>query len=411
MSDIHIGAFRQPVLQNLVLKAFNEAMDICLHRKVDFIVVSGDLFDSNIPDMALVNSAVKKMREVKESGAAFYVIYGSHDFSPTQTSIVDILESAGLFAKVTKGKIDEGKLKLQFTTDDRTKAKLCGISGRRLGIDKEYFEILDRESLEREEGFKIFALHGALSEYKPKYLAQAESLPVSLLPRAFAYYAGGHIHEKFLGKEHGYNVAYPGALFGADYADLERSAREQERGFFIVNFSERIENIEFVPISVCSYDLSEYDADGKNSVKVQNELMEIVSGTEPEGKLLLLRVAGEMSGGKTSDIDFQQMKRMLKEKGALEVLINYQKLTSKEYTDVKFAGEDIHQIEERLFKENIGTVKVSDQKLKGESGIKLSRDILNVLKQPKVENEAKSTYEERITTETIDGLMIREAFE
>ena len=177
------------------------------------------------------------------------------------------------------------------------------------------------------------------------------------------------------------------------------------------NHSERIENIEFVPISVCRYDLSEYDADGKNSVKVQSELMEIVNGTEPEGKLLLLKVAGEMSGGKTSDIDFQQMKRLLKQKGALEVFINYQKLTSKEYTDVKVAGEDIYQIEERLFKENIGTVKVSDPKLKGESGIKLSRDILNVLKHPRIENEAKNTYEERITTETIDGLRIREAFE
>src|SRR3989449_5664940 len=151
LSDIHVGAFRQPVLQNLVLEAFNKAMDVCMKRNVDFVVVSGDLFDSNIPDMALVNSAVKKMREVNERGIQFYVIYGSHDFSPTQTSIVDILESAGLFTKVTKGKTEEdGKLRLEFTTDERTKAKICGISGRRLGIQKEFFEILDRGSLEME---------------------------------------------------------------------------------------------------------------------------------------------------------------------------------------------------------------------------------------------------------------------
>ena len=65
LSDIHIGAFRQPILQNLLLNSFNEAMDVCMQRNVDFVVVSGDLFDSNIPDMALVNSSVKKMREVK----------------------------------------------------------------------------------------------------------------------------------------------------------------------------------------------------------------------------------------------------------------------------------------------------------------------------------------------------------
>ena len=91
LSDVHVGAFRQPSLQKLVLDAFNSALDVCLEKKVDFIVVSGDLFDSNIPDMGLVNAAVKKMREVREKSIPFYVIYGSHDFSPTQTSIVDIL--------------------------------------------------------------------------------------------------------------------------------------------------------------------------------------------------------------------------------------------------------------------------------------------------------------------------------
>jgi exonuclease SbcD len=138
LADIHIGAFRQPVLQNLIIDAFNKAMDICLERQVDFIIISGDLFDSNIPDMSLLNSAVKKMGEVRDKGIPFYVIYGSHDFSPTQTSIIDILQSANLFTKVTEGKMEEGKLKLEFTTDERTKAKLCGISGRRRGIEREY---------------------------------------------------------------------------------------------------------------------------------------------------------------------------------------------------------------------------------------------------------------------------------
>ena len=237
LSDIHIGAFRQPALQDLVLKAFTDAMDLCLQRKVDFIVISGDLFDSNIPDMGLLNSAVRKMGEVRGAGIRFYVIYGSHDFSPTQTSIVDILESAGLFTKVTKGRIEDGELRLDFTTDKATKAKLCGISGRRRGIDSEYFEILDRKRLEREDGFKIFLLHGALSEYKSEDLAEAESMPISNLPKGFAYYAAGHIHEKFQAKEHGLLINYPGTLFGADFTDIEKSANGLERGFFIVNFS------------------------------------------------------------------------------------------------------------------------------------------------------------------------------
>jgi exonuclease SbcD len=253
-------------------------------------------------------------------------------------------------------------------------------------------------------------LHGALSEYKSKDLVDAESMSVSNLPRGFAYYAGGHIHEKLLTSEHGYNVAYPGTLFGTDFTDLERSAKGQERGFFLVDFSDKVESVEFVPISVCGYDLREHNANGKNSVTVQNDLSTIVQSIEPEGKIILLKVAGEMSGGKTSDVDFQQFKRLLKERGALEVLPNYHRLSSKEYTPFEVTGEDIHEIEERLFKENIGTVKVSDPKLKGEPGIKLSQDVLRVLEQGRPENEGKTSYEGRITSETIEALGIKEDF-
>ena len=410
VSDLHIGAFRLPLLQSLVLEAFNKAMDICIDREVDFVVVSGDLFDSNIPDMGLVNAAVRKMSEVREKGIRLYVIYGSHDFSPTQTSIVDILESAGLFTKVTKSKMDGGRLKLEFTVDQRSKAKLCGISGRRLGIEKEYYDILDRQSLEEEPGFKIFVLHGALTEFRPKRLAQMESLPLSLLPRGFAYYAGGHVHERIEGIEQGYTVAYPGPLFGADYSDLESSAMGLERGFFIVDFSDKVEDIEFVPVKVCEYEMKEYDAEGRNSVKAQSDLQEIVNNSTARGKLFLLKVAGEMSGGKTSDIDFQRLKNTLKDRGALEVFINHTKLASKDYTAVRVAGGDVHDIEEALFREKLGTINVLNPRLKGEAGVRLSKDTLKVWTQPRLENEEKGTYDRRIAEETLETLRLEEAF-
>jgi exonuclease SbcD len=411
LADTHIGAFRHPVLQDLALRTFAKAMDISIERAVDFIIVSGDLFDSNLPDMALANSAVKKIKEVTTKGIQFYVVYGSHDFSPTQTSIVDLIESAGLFRKVTKGKMIDGKLQLDFLVDERTKAKLCGISGRRLGIDKEYYAILDRASLEKEEGFKIFVMHCAVSEYKPKYTIESESIPLSSLPKNFAYYAGGHIHEKLLSNEYGYNLAYPGTLFGADYRDLETTAKGQERGFFIVDFSTRVDKVEFVPISDCTYESIEYDAQGKTATKVQEDLLKTAEKDKrPSNRLVLLKVAGEMSGGKTSEIDFQRIKKTLKDNSALEVLLNYQRLTSKEYSAIRVAsmGEEVHKIEERLFKENIGAVKVSNPKLKGDQGVLVSRNLLGVLKQAKKDNETKGSYETRITDAAVDALGLQD---
>ena len=82
MSDIHIGAFRQPELRKLVLDAFAEAIDRCISEKVSFVILAGDIFDSNIPDLASVRRAAEKMREAIDSGIRFYANYGSHDFSP-----------------------------------------------------------------------------------------------------------------------------------------------------------------------------------------------------------------------------------------------------------------------------------------------------------------------------------------
>lgn len=183
IADCHIGANRDPTLEKLELAAFCKALDKCIEEKVDFVLISGDLFHANLPDMGVANEAVKKMKQVKDADIPVYVIYGSHDYSPNGTSIIDILESTGLIKKIVKGEDVDGKLKLEVFTDPKTKAKLVGISGRKAGLEKNYFEILDREHLEKQEGFKIFAFHSAISELKPEILAQMESIQFPCFPK------------------------------------------------------------------------------------------------------------------------------------------------------------------------------------------------------------------------------------
>src|SRR5665647_3981881 len=88
MADVHLGANRHGKMAELEIGAFERAMDICITRKVDFIVISRDLFHVGVPsDLDTVSQAVAKMREVTEKGIPIYAIYGSHDYTPTSTSI------------------------------------------------------------------------------------------------------------------------------------------------------------------------------------------------------------------------------------------------------------------------------------------------------------------------------------
>ncbi|MGQ9721556.1 MAG: DNA repair exonuclease [Candidatus Jordarchaeum sp.] len=411
ISDCHLGSNRDPFLRNLELSAFHRALDECMKRKVDFIIITGDLFHSNIPDLGVVNSAVKKMNEVVGQNIPIYVIYGSHDYSPNETSIVDILSSADLFKKVVRGEIEDEKLKLHFFTDPKTGVKIVGISARRLGLEKRYFEMLDRESLEKEPGFKIFAFHSGITELKPKHLTQMESIPISYLPKGFNYYAGGHIHQYTKRKFEEYGlIAYPGTIFAGYPRDLEDNAKGIKRGFLIIFFNSEIEKVEFVEIPGPEYNLFEYDATGKNSAKVRDELLVKAGEISAEKKIVLLKVGGEMSGGNTSDIDFLKVRNTLLQRGAQYVSINRHGLTTRDYETVRPMGEDIGEIERNIFKENIGAVKVSVESLRGETGAKIAAELLTVLRQNQKVGETKKDYEVRVLKQAVNLLKLEEAF-
>jgi len=399
-------------MEKLEVETFSRAMDICIERKVDFILICGDLFHVGIPDLAVVKEAVTKMREVREDGIPIYAIYGSHDYTPTGTSIIDIIESAGLLVNVVKGRVDEGKLKLDFVQDERTRAKLVGISARKIGLESKYYEILDRDILEREEGFKIFAFHSGLDEFKPDYLSQMETVPISFFPRGFDYYAGGHIHDRSENNLPGYErVVFPGPLFTGYARDLERTAKGEKRGFYIVGFDDKITGLEFVEIRLVNGVYFGYDVTGQNSLQAQKDLKEKISQLDVKGKMVVLRIRGELSGGKTSDMNFPNLQEMLLQGGAVYVHLNRFGLTSREYTAIKSAGEDLTTIESRLFQDNIGSVNVSVPGLQSDLGAKLSQDLLRSLRGEPKTNESKRDYEVRLRENALELLQLGEVLE
>jgi hypothetical protein len=413
IADVHLGANRHGKMAELEIDAFARAMDICITRKVDFIIVAGDLFHVGVPsDLNAVRQAVAKMREVNEHDIPIYAIYGSHDYTPTGTSIIDVIESAGLLTKIVKPTVIDGTLKLECVEHARTGAKLVGISARRMGLEREYYDMLDRDDLERLEGFKIFAFHSGIDELKPEYLSRMDSIPTSLLPKGFDYYAGGHVHQH---SEHhllGYDrIVFPGPLFAGYGRDFEFTAKGERRGFYIVSFDQAVADVEFVETGLIESMFKEYDLTGLNSSRAQDTLTESFGNLDVDGKIVVLKIRGELSGGKTSDIDFVQLQNLLYERGAIDVHLGRRGLASADYAAIKVAGEDVTVIEERLFKENIGTVRTDIAELQSDSGVKLSHELLRVLKEDRSPAENKKDYEARMLENALGVLQLKGAFE
>ncbi len=411
ISDCHLGAWRDKTLRQLNLNAFMKAMDACAEKNVDFILICGDLFDKNIPDLDIVEKAASKMREIRSKGIEIYVIYGSHDYSPAATSIIDVLHSSGLFTKImdTDSDYAGNKISLNFLQDKKTGAKIVGISGRRASLERYYYEILDRERLEKEQGFKIFAFHIGVNELMGGDLRTEECIPMSFFPRGFNYYAGGHIHSRIEKNENGYGLfVYPGTTFGWNYNDLENTARGEQRGFLIVDFEDRIKNIEFIGTMSNDVKLFDINADGKTADRVKELLENVANENDFQNSIALIKIKGTMSVGKQSEINTQPVRENIYSKGAVNVFINRNALSSKEMDEIKLNADDRSVVEARVFKEQAGMcASYSSSPLKGDEGVETAKYVLNAMKDGKMENETKSDYTDRIISKVSEILKVK----
>ena len=129
-SDIHLGFQKHEALQEIEQNVFEKTLDECISRKVDFILIPGDIFHVNIPEMRVQKYAFAKFKQAHDAGIPIYVVYGSHDFSPVANSVIDLLAETGYITKVTKVKEStEEKITLDFLQDEKTQAKIAGFSG------------------------------------------------------------------------------------------------------------------------------------------------------------------------------------------------------------------------------------------------------------------------------------------
>ncbi|KAF6247186.1 DNA repair exonuclease [Nitrosopumilus sp. b3] len=398
LSDIHLGFQKHESLQRIEQQVFEKSMDECISRKVDFVLIPGDLFHVNIPEMRVQKFAFAKFRQVHDAGIPIYVVYGSHDFSPVSNSVIDLLAEVGYITKVTRATSNEDDtISLDFLVDEKTGAKIAGLSGLKVGKDREWYEKLDRNSLEAEPGFKIFLFHGGVSEMKADSGMDGDHMPLSLLPKGFAYYAGGHMHKfNHQSFDSHPNVVYPGTPFAGYHADLEDNANGQKRGFVLVEFDDVVKSVEFVEIPNTSYEIIEVNADNRKSDSINQELVEKSKDIDPANKVIIIKVKGELTSGKTADVDISGIREELNSRNAMFINVSKNGLTSKEYSITEAKGANKEEIETNVFSENIGQLRFDHPELLGDEGVKLAKKLLRELGQPVLVNEKRNEYTPRV---------------
>ncbi len=394
LADCHIGGWPDPKLKELSIKAFEKAIDICIKEKTAFILISGDLFNTAIPSIDLIRETAKILNRAREKDITIYIIPGSHDFSPSGKTMLDVFEKAGLC--INAFKLENDKLKL---IEDKTGVKITGIYGRRGGLEVKDYERIDMSEVEKESGFKIFMLHSAVGidkETMENEFAEREKRIAELLPKNFNYYAAGHLH-KVIKKEFGNGLlVYPGPLFPNNFKELEEI---KNGGFFLLNFKDNKLYPEYIPIKIKDVVSFKIDANSKTPRDVEEELLKMFEEADLKDKIVTIRIEGELISGKPSDINFRDI--FSKFKDAYFIMKNTAKLTTKELSKIKKKEySTAKDIEDSLIKDYIKKAEGFESYKK----IELIRALMQGFNMEKAEGELKKDFERRIY-ETIEKIV------
>ncbi len=374
IADVHLGGWKQQPMQDLNFESFKKTIDICINSKLDFVLFAGDLFDSAYPPIEILKETFAQFKKLKDAGIPCFIIAGSHDYSVSGKTFLDVLEKAGFCKNVFNAEQKEDQIILN--PHIHKNIALYGYPGKKSGL-----EVPDLRKVKLNDSpgmFKIFMLHTTID--KVAGTLPIDSLESEKLPLA-DYYAMGHIHVLYNEKR----FVYPGPVFPNNFKELE----DLKQGSFVIVDTDSTDQIQFVKIPTKEIEHLKLEFD--DGLIATEKIIEELGKRNLQDKVILLRIKGELKRGKNSDIKFPQIEEFVREKGAYFLLKNTYDLKTKELElDVEI--KDDEDIEKEI-------IKIYSEQNPSDLN-SLIDELMNVLSIEKQEGETSESFKNRLIGET-----------
>jgi|TARA_Y100000034_G_scaffold70416_1_gene84977 DNA repair exonuclease SbcCD nuclease subunit len=289
---------------------------------------------------------------------------------------LDVLEKAG-FCEIAKYEESEKEVILKPLKHETI--HIYGYPGKKSGLEVpsiRKIKILEPYG----NHFRILMLHTTLKEVAGNI--PIDSIPINELPEA-DYYAMGHIHIDYELENNNKPVIYGGPTFPNNFKELEDLKSGCfyiiELGGFTKVTKKTIQLKETLPISI----------EVTNAVEANEKIISHLNTLNLEDKIILLRIHGTITKGKTSDINFHQIQSHTKQQGAFSFLKNTSKLEiAKPEIDIDLQEKEVEKVEELIIKKYESN-NPSDYN-------QLIFQLMDILSQEKQEDEKSMIFEERL---------------
>lgn len=214
--------------------ALKKLVDMAIDKKVDFLIIAGDVFDGEDRSLRAQIRFRQEMDRLFKHNIAVYLIHGNHDHLGGTWTKVDLPSNVVVFGE----DVEQHTFK-----NERVMVHLYGFSYPR----RQVFE-RKIEHYHKVEGadFHIGILHGndggdsAHSNYAPFSIGE-------LLEKDFDYWALGHIHKSKKLSESP-PILFPGNIQG-------RHHKEQgPKGCYLVTLSDSLQQLDWIDTSDIEWD-------------------------------------------------------------------------------------------------------------------------------------------------------------
>ncbi len=249
-------------LANATFNAFDKVINICIEEEVDFLLVAGDIYDSEDKSLRAQLKFIDGLKRLSEEGIETYVIHGNHDPSNGWASNLEIPQNVHVFS----GRKVHKKV---FQKDGEDIVEIYGFSYYTKNITESVIPEFE-EKVSPSNIFSIGLLHCNLSTstghapYAPCTIRELTSLPIN-------YWALGHIHNKEIIEDKSM-IVYPGNTQG-------RHIREEgERGCYLVEVDEEKNiKIEFRPTEFIRWETRELSVENYETFQdLRNGIYDII---------------------------------------------------------------------------------------------------------------------------------------
>ncbi len=179
--------------------ALTNAVDLAIEEKVEFVVISGDIYDGDWPHFGTGLFFCSEMGRLERAGIEVFLLYGNHDADSVLTKKLPLPDNVHAFRSN----------KAHTIPHKRTGTAVHGRSYR----DKDTRDNLASQYPEAVPGvLNIGVLHTALSG-RPPHAPYAPCSVAELAAKGYQYWALGHVHDFEIVSTNPY-IVFPGNLQG-----------------------------------------------------------------------------------------------------------------------------------------------------------------------------------------------------